>query len=335
MPGQVPENQVFSIDSILDATGQVDESSSLNWILAEGNAGQYVISMTGNGLTSNLANIQALQNDGATVQYQNIAGTYYVQQVTVPLSKWTSTLPSMTPPPPFTTYEEMGNWVTSNSYGSYALTTGSSGGIPTGMLNPGQTIGVTTWANTLMTNGGHLSETKNFGFDSQNKTLGLFNLEHEKVITYSSSEGSHLIGEESYLLDLAGSYLAANQSNIRCVFAQAQNEYLPAFCNVVTAKSTLTNINSAQISSKGSLRMVGKKDIPAELNYQIAVTPDVNSGSGFAEGTVATKFAGSIMEARDTLLNTSAENTWIDETSVTGGIKNFQKAFAYQSGMRL
>jgi len=46
------------------------------------------------------------------------------------------------------------------------------------------------------------------------------------------------------------------------------------------------------------------------------------------------------MEARDWGTDedwdeTSAENSWKDHTEVTGGIKNFQKALAYQSGFYL
>jgi hypothetical protein len=56
-------------------------------------------------------------------------------------------------------------------------------------------------------------------------------------------------------------------------------------------------------------------------------------------GTVKTVFAGSIMEARDageeTWNKTAAENSWKDSTEVTGGIKNLQKAFSYQSGFFL
>ena len=32
---------------------------------------------------------------------------------------------------------------------------------------------------------------------------------------------------------------------------------------------------------------------------------------------------------------TSATNTWKDSTSVSGGIRNFQKALGYSSGFRL
>ncbi len=254
LPNQTPENQIFSIDTVIDVTGAVDDKATLSWVIA------------------------------------------------------------------------------------------SPGAIPTGILGASQVIADVTYRDSILTNGGKISENKNFDFNSKNQANGLYNIESQKVLTYASTEGAHLVGEEEYTLSVAGNYASA-ADNIRCVFAASQSGYLPAFCNIVSAKSSLVNVNSAQISTKGQIRAVEKtSDIPAELNYQIAVTPDANSGSGFAEGTVKTVFAGSILEARDggpnnyasaspTWNKTSAENTWKDTTEVTGGIKNLQKAFAYQSGI--
>jgi hypothetical protein len=264
LPNQTPENQIFSIDTVIDVTGAVDDKSTLSWVIA------------------------------------------------------------------------------------------SPGAIPTGILGASQVIADVTYRDAILTNGGKISENKNFDFNSKNQARGLYNVESQKVLTYASTEGAHLVGEEEYTLSVAGNFASA-ADQIRCVFAAANSGYLPAFCNIVSAKSSLVNVNSAQVSSKGQIRAVAKTaDIPAELNYQIAVTPDANSGSGFAEGTVKTTFAGSIMEARDagpnnyarapilgiipnpygspTWNKTSAENTWKDSTEVTGGIKNLQKAFGYQSG---
>ncbi len=249
LPNQTPENQIFSIDSVVDATGAVDTASTMSWVIA------------------------------------------------------------------------------------------SPGEIPTGILGEIQSISDVTYRDTILTNGGKISENKNFDFNSKNQATGLYNIEAEKVLTYASTEGAHMVGEEEYTLSVAGNY-GSTEESIRCVFAEAQVQVLPAFCNIVSAKSSLINVNSAQISSKGQIHAVAETaDVPAELNYQIAVTPDANSGSGFAEGTVKTTFAGSILEARDadegTWNKTAAENTWKDTTEVTGGIKNLQKAFAYQSGVFL
>jgi len=256
LPNQTPENQVFSIDTVIDVTGFVSDNTMLSWVIA------------------------------------------------------------------------------------------SPGAIPTGILGASQSIADITYRDSIMTNGGKLSMNKNFDFNSKDQSSGLYNVEAQKVLTYASTEGAHLVGEEEYTLSVAGNY-ASGEGNIRCVFSTGADDALPAFCNIVSAKSSLINVNSAQISSKGQIRGVSSNaGVPAGLNYQIAVTPDSNSGSGYAEGTVKTVFAGSIMEARDggddnynsataTWNKTAATNTWKDSTMVTGGIKNFQKAFAYQSGFRV
>ncbi|WP_319579140.1 hypothetical protein [uncultured Methanospirillum sp.] len=257
LPNATPENQVFSIDTVIDATGAVDDKTTMSWVIA------------------------------------------------------------------------------------------GPGSIPTGILKSGQVISDVTFKDAILTNGGKLAENKNFDFSSKNMGSGLYNIEQQKVLTYASTEGAHLVGEEEYTLSVAGNYANA-VDNIRCVFSTNHGSVLPAFCNIVSAKSSLVNVNSAQVSTKGQIRAVAETaDVPAGLNYQIAVTPDANSGSGFAEGTVKTVFAGSIMEARDggntnyalssgaTWNKTSATNTWKDTTSVTGGIKTLQKAFTYQSGFKV
>ncbi|WP_319580150.1 hypothetical protein [uncultured Methanospirillum sp.] len=298
LPNQSPENQVFSIDTAIDATGSVDSSSKMDWLITTPGAIE----------TSILAHHNA-----------------------------------------------DGDW-----------------------LRPqGKVIADTQYRDSILTNGGKLAENKNFDFNSKDQPTGLNNIDSSKVMTYASTEGSHLIGEEEYTFDGAGEAKKADD-NIRCVFSTNHGEWLPPFCNIVSAKSALVNMNSAQISSKGSIRAVAATDdIPAEVNYQIAVTPDANSGSGFAEGTVKTTLTGSIMEGRgsgaywtntparstgitsltrryygingedipwddisdvpDTLMEfkPSATNSWKDSTTVTGGIKTFQKAFGYKSGFRV
>jgi len=203
------------------------------------------------------------------------------------------------------------------------------------IVNPGDVIGETAWSDNLMTNGGNLAVNKNFNFDSQNQAVNTYNIQAQKILTYDTTNGSHLLGEESYLLNIAGSYKPDDAKYIRCVYAAHDLTWLPAFCNTVQAKVSLMNINHAQISEIGNLRMVGEDLVPAGLNYQVAITPDTSSGRSVADGIVRTTFRGSIMEARDNQTNVSATNQWKDLTSVTGDMKNFQKAFSYQSGLKI
>jgi len=287
LPREMPENQIFGIDTVIDVTGVVEDKTQLNWVIAD---------------------IPMHSNDAL------------------------------------------------NAYPINTGTAAGYGAIPTGSLFERQVVADIAYKDSILTNGGKLAENKNFGFNSKNQGNGLFNIEAEKVLTYASTEGAHMVGEESLVLSIAGNW-DVTPDTIRCVFSNNAG-YTPAFCNIVSAKSSLVNVNSAQISTKGQIRAVGATaDIPAELNYRIAVTPDANSGSGFAEGTVSTNYQGAIMEARnsDDYLNvadhganarneayyyntwnqTSATNSWKDTATVTGGIKNFQHALAYKSGFRL
>jgi len=267
LPNQTPENQVFSVDTVIDATGQAESSADMDW------------------------------------------------------------------------------------------TIGSPSALWDGWIEQYQAISLTRYQDTLLTNGGKLSVNKNWDFSSKDQADGIYNIETTKVLTYGSMEGSHLVGEEEFLEDNAGNWNNATD-NIRCVFS-SHDETLPPFCDIVTAKSRLININIAQVSTKGQIRSVASHDyIPAELNYQIAVSPDTNSGSGFAEGGVKTLYSGSIVEGRGmgqypkqyhyvdpqygidtwywgTENSPSHTNTWKDTSEALGGIKTFQKAFDYRSGFRI
>jgi hypothetical protein len=360
LPQQVPENQIFTIDTLIDVTGAVSEESEMQWTIDSQNAeysGAIFDTTSGNLISTygyvltGIEEVQALQAAAnawaatygtAASTYLGIIndnGTYYLEHLYAPKEVMNDYLPL------YYDGEEL-QWG-SETWASlvsdlliaddlnYAANDGKVlGSIHDSKLYAGEEIAILTWTDTLRSNGGKLSLNRNIDFDSQNKGKGLSNLEVEKVLTYASTEGAHLVGAEEWTLDVAGNWEKTADS-IRCVFASSSSNYFPAFCNVVKAKSELVNINSAQISTKGSARAVAATgDIPAALAYQIAVTPDSNSGSGFADGTVKTLFGGSIMEARGKNQVPSATNNWKDSASVTGGIKNFQKTFTYESGFK-
>jgi len=355
LPQEVPENQIFTIDTLAEGTGAYTGESEMQWTLDSQNMdrSRRVLNDAAGGAlaATTVANILALspaasaawianpalaltemRADGVTVVTQG-AAPFNIDVLDVPdylLNTLVdpTNLPGVTYGDIITLFDAVANRYVNADWTD-------SGAIHDTMLNPTEEIMILTWTDTLRSNGGKLSLNENIDFDSQNKGKGLNNLEVEKVLTYASTEGAHLVGAEEWTLDVAGSW-ENTEDSIRCVFAQASSDFFPAFCNVVKAKSELVNINSAQVSTKGSVRSVAATgDIPAALNYQIAVTPDSNSGSGFADGTVKTLFAGSIMEGRDNHLIPSATNNWKDSASVTGGIKNFQKSINYESGFTI
>jgi len=337
LPNQVPENQVFSVDTLVDVTGSVTDASQMQWTI-DSQQLAYTTAALSDAATPtavSLSLIKKAQAAGYTVKYYEDNGVYYLTSLKVPTADLDNYIDQSSSEFQGETWSDLVSSLTTGDDAAYATTTSTDqGAIHNSVLNPTEEIAIATWTDSIRTNGGKLSENKNFNFDSSNKGKGLDNLDSTKVLTYASTEGAHLIGSEYWNLDVAGNYEKAADT-IRCVFASASSTYWPAFCNAVQAKSELVNVNSAQISTKGSLRAVAASgDVPAALSYQIAVTPDSNSGSGFADGTVKTEFGGSIMEARQNHNVPSATNTWDDKTEVTGGIKNFQKTFDYQSGFK-
>ncbi|MEH1512892.1 hypothetical protein V7F95_12345, partial [Cutibacterium avidum] len=315
LPQQVPENQIFTIDTLIDVTGAVSQESEMQWTIdSQNSVAEGVIfdnnnfdALAGNAVVLTPAQLNYLQTKATEwanlygnaasdyLSYKNIGGVFYLTKLNVPVDVNTNYMD----PELFgsTTYANYLAYIEANF--NYADSTVKiPGAIHDSKLYAGEEIAILTWTDTLRSNGGKLALNENIDFDSRNKGKGLNNLEVEKVLTYASTEGAHLVGAEEWTLDVAGNWEKTADS-IRCVFAAASTEYFPAFCNVVKAKSELVNINSAQVSTKGAARAVAATgDIPAALNYQIAVTPDSNSGSGFADGTVKTLFGGSIMEAR-------------------------------------
>jgi len=266
LPSEVPENQQFAIDSLIEVTGSIDDETRIDWTLVKN--------------------------------------------------------------------------------GSPSDTT----------LQKGEIFAAVSYADTLLSNGGAISEAKNTGFDSASMKGTEFNIEAEKVLTYASVEGAHLTGGEYLVLDIAGNYSSDKTNETRCVMESSVTTVYPAFCSVVTAQSELLNINSAQVSTKSQIRAAGSSSTSAGIGYQIAVTPDAASGNQYAEGTVRTEFAGSITEARDAKAKSSSKsrskssasssssddwktpavtNEWKDKTEVIGGISNLQKVFQYESGMKV
>jgi len=341
LPHQVPENQKISISTIIDVVGYVSDSSYFSWTIDYSETpvtGIQLNSVSASDayiLTDAQVNALAAEKSSAGITY-SVGLSNTLNSLTVPdYSLDNLALPDIAMSDPWwgKTWRGIINSLDSTAYSKTDDTL--TGSIHNGKLLPGESIAVVTYSDSIRTNGGHLMLNKDINFDSQNKGNGLNNLEAEKVLTYESIDGSILVGSEEWSLDVAGNY-ADTADSIRCVFTSAPDNVFPAFCNTVKAKSELVNFKSGQVSTKGGIRAVAASgDVPAGLFYQIAVTPNADSPDGYAEGTVRTSFAGSIMEARGKNDVPSATNQWSDKTSVSGSIRSFQKSFEYESGISL
>jgi len=224
----------------------------------------------------------------------------------------------------------------------------------------GEVVAQTTYKNELLTNGGLLDLTYTLAFDTSNSIAESWNLETDEILTYASVDGSTLAATERATLDVAANYQATS-NNMRCVFSTAASQVMPAFCNVVTAESTLASVTSMAVQTTLNLRETASSaDVPAALSYKINVDPNAAQGGQYADGQVGVTFTASIREANGNLdrlagagdgtnyydpqnaAGSAFNNNWDDEaritnyvssTTVTGGITKLTKQFNYQSGM--
>ncbi|MDD1724694.1 MAG: hypothetical protein LUQ07_06170 [Methanospirillum sp.] len=207
-----------------------------------------------------------------------------------------------------------------------------------GILRRREVVAEVFFSDSLRTSGGKINENRGFSWDSRGKSRKSDNLKAEKVMTYSGTGGGHLLGDESYSLEVMGNY-SRGVSRVMCVFAEDRHALYPAFANDVKAESRLVNFNSGQVSTKGEVRAISSSNsTPAGLAYQVAVTPDNGVP---ALGTVKTEFSGDIMEARlsnrsiSNWNKTAVTNAWKDRDTVSGEIRNLQKILDYESGMKV
>jgi len=234
---------------------------------------------------------------------------------------------------------------------------------PNGALQAfGEVVSQTTYKNELLTNGGLTDLTYTLGYDTGNQIEESWNLETDEILTYASVDGSTLAATERATIDVAANY-QATAGNMRCVFAQAANPVMPAFCNKVTVESTLASVTSMAVQTTLELRdTAATADISEAMNYKINVDPNAAQGGQYADGQVGVTFTASIREANGnqdwngvaagtggnyyapTLATTGAweQNYWDDEAritnvvdtiTVTGGITKLTKAFTYASTM--
>jgi len=237
---------------------------------------------------------------------------------------------------------------------------------PNGQLQAfGEVVSQTTYKNELLTNGGLLDLTYTLGLDTTSQIAESWNLETDEILTYASVDGSTLAATERATLDIAANY-EATQNNMRCAFAQGNVLTLPAFCNKVTAESTLASVTSMAVQTSLELRdTAATPDTPAALNYKINVDPNTAQGGQYADGQVGVTFTTSVREANGIQMDVVGmraglapglalpyyqpnwpgdwwTNMWDDEArittvvdtiTVTCGITKLTKEFKYSSRM--
>lgn len=182
---------------------------------------------------------------------------------------------------------------------------------------------------------GFIRYVKDFSVDTADKTVIGSNLKTNRQIQYiSAGNGGRMTSTETFLLDSMGTYTPGEDAML-CPFGATDGGGVPAFCNIVTAGSSL-DVDQVSVVTEGSVRAItANADTPAGLTYNIRAqgipAPD---GLGYASGSISAFVRAHIQEGRGTGTDKAADLQYQEVTTANGMISLFEKIIAYQSGMR-
>jgi hypothetical protein len=354
LPNQTPENQVFTTVSSVEAIGSYSGSQDLQWTAGYDPVTTrmsvmhvYASATPASMSTDNYEKLHGvLVNGGGSDNSAKPDELWRITSMTIPESLLGTVIDLIDGEKTFHTLGDYASFYYSHRpdprfVGSHTVFDVPSmtghGGLHTGILDPDEVRATTAYSEMSETNGGYISETKTFDPDTRNKAVGLFNVESTKTFTYATDANTGSIAQTSEMIatDNMGSP-TITADVIACPFGPSQSEILPAFCNVVYAKSMSQGVTSAAQSSSAQVRMVAASaDTPAELNYNFDVKPDASAGVGYAMGTFGTEFGVSIKEARGNNLTPSATVVYTDKATVAGMVAKFTKQYQSKSGFSL
>ena len=232
----------------------------------------------------------------------------------------------------------------------------ATGGLHTGVLNPGEVRYTTAYDASIIAQAGHTVLAKNMNINTGNKVAATqSNLKANTLVTYvATADGGDVVGSENLLIDGAGNTTSASDRML-CPFASQPVDVIPAYCNIVQTGNAY-DLTVGTVTSAVSDRFVGTDaTIPVQLDQSFSVTPYGTSiGSIPAMGSTSAYIKAHIQEARgwnnQTYTNNvetpftftipgtplKAEDLQYSETSsASGTIQQFTKVIHYQSGKSL
>jgi hypothetical protein len=226
------------------------------------------------------------------------------------------------------TYQNLGGQVSSNPL----IIQGASGGIHTGVLDPGQIQYTTAYDANIVAQGGHSSFVKQMNLHTGNKVISQSNLNAQTGLTYAAtSDGGNVVGSENLMLDGAGMNTTASDK-ILCPFASSIANAIPAYCNIVQAGSRF-DLTIGSVTTRADNAFVhNDATIPVVLNYNINVKPYSTSQGQFpASGSTSAYIKAHIQEGRRNGTAKAEDLVYSETSSASGRITAFNKIMSYSS----
>ena len=216
-------------------------------------------------------------------------------------------------------------WVIQNS-------SGSSGGIHTGALDPGQIQYTTAYDANIVAQGGHTSFVKQMNLHTGNKVISQSNLIAKTGLAFAAtSGGGNVVGSENLMLDGAGMNTTASDK-LLCPFAAGIANAIPAYCNIVQAGSKYDLTIGSVTTQADNAFVHTDATIPVVLNYNINVKPySTTQGQVPASGSTSAYIKAHIQEARGNGTAKAEDLVYSETSSASGRITAFNKLMSYSS----
>ncbi len=226
-----------------------------------------------------------------------------------------------------------------------------------GFITEGEIDSHWNYKQQTLSNGGYLSQSKTQTFDDGNVNKQGYNVDTATVQTYASDgSGSTLRYSESLSLEVSGNFSRAADIVASPLINEIMGEYFPAFTSEYSASSDLYGVTTMASTTRGSLRgaATNSSNAPAELNYDIIVSPDDASGLGYAEAGISASMSASTIEG-PALIDGMDPDTYFDPahsdwntnywnqparttnyreaTNAAGKVFAFSKSYSVKSGI--
>ncbi len=172
------------------------------WTLTNSPFSETMIVLTGNSQ-------QLVDPDGAAQQQLIDAGgsvtfdpnTHAILSISIPESLLTQQFGNI----PGETWQDLITFLNSNMGYNQNIIAGTSNGIHTGALNPGQVQYTTAYDANIVAQAGHTVFTKSMNIDTRNKVISQSNLNAKTALTFAATaDGGNVVGSENLMIDGAG-----------------------------------------------------------------------------------------------------------------------------------
>ncbi len=206
---------------------------------------------------------------------------------------------------------------------------------PLGSIGTQGEVQYTTGYNqNVMAVSGLTQYNKAFSVDTANKIADASNVKVATNVQFIAVDTGRMTFSEDILLDGVGN-ASETAAAMLCPFGAASSTFIPDFCNIVQAGSSMdVTLVSAETSASDRF-VAATADVPNTLAYSIAAKGmTVDDTTIPAMGTVSAFMKVHIMEARGDSSDKSEDLTYSETSTASGLINSFSKSMSFMDGMR-